>query len=393
LARKDKYDYQAQALENRVKYVRIVRRNLRGKLRYYAQLVMEGIAPHKEKNVIGKDIVGLDLGPKKLAGVSSTDAILEPFCTGVDRFDAEIRVIQRAMDRSKRANNPDNFNKNGTIKKGSKTWAKSRHYAQLAKTKADLERKLVSERKREHGELHNRILAQGNIIKIEDLSYKSWQRGRYGKSVNKHAPAEFVTRLAQKAKDSGGSLIEFNTRTTRLSQYDHKSKTYTKKPLSQREHIFADGTKAQRDLYSGWLARFVVDNKLDVSQLDASWPSADMLLQRAASGKHQLATGFVLTNVRNSVRASRPLKNRNNSFEVVDVVAHEARATKSMRSAIQKSRNELSEVCQDTVTAEPPEFIPGSMSVLVHVMLYLRHGSDKTSPRQYTDLLSAQTPS
>jgi len=46
---KDKHNYQAQALKNRVKYVRIVRRTARSKFRYYAQLVMEGIAPHKDK--------------------------------------------------------------------------------------------------------------------------------------------------------------------------------------------------------------------------------------------------------------------------------------------------------------------------------------------------------
>jgi len=365
LDRKDKHNYQVQALKNRIKYVRIVRRAVRGKFRYYAQLVMEGIAPHKDKNIIGKDTIGLDLGPKNLAGVSSNDAILEPFCTGVDRFDVQIRLIQRAMDRSRRANNPENYNKNGTIKKGPKKWTKSRHYAKLAKAKSDLERKLVAERRREHGELHNRILAQGNVIKLEDLSYKSWQRGRYGKSVNKHAPAEFVTRLAQKAKDSGGSITEFSTRTTKLSQYDHKSKTYSKKLLSQREHIFADGTKAQRDLYSAWLARFVVDNKLDVSQLDSSWPSADMLLQRAASSKHQLATGFVLTNARNSVRVSRPLKGHNNAFEVVDVVTHRGEGHKEHAIDDSESRNKFAEVMSVCASIEPPEFIPGSMSGLI----------------------------
>ena len=33
----------------------------------------------------------------------------------------EIRRLQRAMDRSKRASNPDNFNADGTIKKGVRT--------------------------------------------------------------------------------------------------------------------------------------------------------------------------------------------------------------------------------------------------------------------------------
>jgi len=155
---------------------------------------------------------------------------------------------------------------------------------------------------------------------------------------------EVVLSLARIYGSSYVPLYDNNTKTTKLSQYDHKSKTYSKKLLSQREHIFADGTKVQRDLYSAWLARFVVDNKLDVSQLDSSWPSADMLLQRAASSKYQLATGFVLSNVGNNVRASCPLKSHNISCEVVDVVTHRGEGHKEHAIDDSDSRNEFAEV-------------------------------------------------
>ena len=44
------------------------------------------------------------------------------------------RLLHRAMDRSRRATNPQNYNDDGTVKKGRKTWIYSNHYKKL-KTK------------------------------------------------------------------------------------------------------------------------------------------------------------------------------------------------------------------------------------------------------------------
>lgn len=318
---RDKDQWETRALACRTKYVRILRRKVRGRVLWYAQLVQEGVAPRKDNRPMGKGEIGADLGPSTIAAVSERDATLEPFCPSVKNLDLEIRRLQRAMDRSRRATNPDCYNPDGTWKKGAKIKVRSRHYLRLGAKKADLERKLAAERKREHGELSNRLLAQGDVVKIEKLSYKSFQKN-FGRSVRRRAPSMFVSILKRKAESAGGRVIEFGTRKTRLSQYDHKTGQYVKKPLSERWHVFGDGTKVQRDLYSAWLARFVENDRLDASQLEKSWAAAEPLLRRAASGLQESVSGrgFPLPHAK-SVGTDRPSKRNRRRCEAVDGVA------------------------------------------------------------------------
>lgn len=91
---RDRDGWQKQALSCRTKYVRVLRRSVRGKTLWYAQLVQEGLAPRKERLPVGAGIVGLDLGPSTIAAVSDTDATLEPFCPGVADRDRSIRRLQ-----------------------------------------------------------------------------------------------------------------------------------------------------------------------------------------------------------------------------------------------------------------------------------------------------------
>jgi len=58
------------------------------------------------------------------------------------------------------------------------------------------ERRLACERKRSHGELAS-ILGQGTTVKIEKLSYRSWQR-QYGKSAKVRAAGTFVNIVRNK---------------------------------------------------------------------------------------------------------------------------------------------------------------------------------------------------
>jgi hypothetical protein len=57
----------AHGLACRVKYCRIARRKLRGRNRFYVQLIVEGEAYVKEKNVLGTGDVGIDVGPSTIA--------------------------------------------------------------------------------------------------------------------------------------------------------------------------------------------------------------------------------------------------------------------------------------------------------------------------------------
>ena len=290
---RDRDGWQAEALKCRTKYVRVLRRNLRGTVRWYGQLSQEGRPPQKAQHPVGVGVVGLDLGPSTIAVVGQDSASLETFCATLDVPEAKIRRLQRAMDRSRRGTNPEAYNADGTCKKGVRIKVRSRRYLNLCAEKANVERCLAAERKRAHGELANRVLSLGDIIKTEKLSYRSFQKN-FGRSVQRRAPSMFVSMLKRKAASAGASTIEFKTRTTCLSQYDHISGTYKKIPLSQRYHEFPDGSRAQRDLYSAWLARYVQQDNLDASQLANDWVAAEPLLQQAASSFHQSARGHGL---------------------------------------------------------------------------------------------------
>jgi len=282
-------------LSHRIKFCRLVKRIFNQSTRFFVQLALEGEPLQKFK--APDKTVGLDIGPSTIAVVSDNQASLERFCDelyppptppthpcpskerrGVQK---EIRLLQRKLDRQRRANNPQNYNPNGTIKEGKKSWHSSTRYKKTKTKLANIQRKLAAHRKSLHGNLANRILKLGKNIKTEKLSYRAFQKN-YGKSVKNRAPGMFMEILRRKAENAGGSVVEFSTKTTKLSQYCHKCGKYTKKPLSQRVHTCCN-LNIQRDVYSAFLAGSVVENQKDTADVLKRWRSMEAILQRAVS--------------------------------------------------------------------------------------------------------------
>jgi putative transposase len=81
--------------------------------------------------------------------------------------------------------------------------ALSSPYPQTTLGRRERERRLAAERKHGHGELAKRILGQGTTVKTEKLSYKAWQRQRYGNSLKVRAPGMFV-RMRERIRFSEG---------------------------------------------------------------------------------------------------------------------------------------------------------------------------------------------
>jgi transposase len=268
-------------LNSKVKYVRLVRRKVSGKNRFYAQLVCEGKPFIKPQNRLGTGDVGIDLGPSTIAIVSDDQSHLKQFASELEFDTVHLRRLQRKMDRSRRASNPENFNSNGTAKKGCKQWNSSKTYQKTRSSKANLERKLTAHRQSLHGELVNDILRTGNVFKLEKLSYKAFQK-LYGKSVGKRAPGMFVSHLKNKAERAGGKVVEIPTYNTKLSQTCQCGRV-KKKTLKERVHQCECGIIAQRDLYSAFLAKHIEPDTfvLQVSQLLNDWQSTELCLQAA----------------------------------------------------------------------------------------------------------------
>jgi len=282
-------------LGSRVKYVRIVRRKIRGRNRFFAQLINEGYAYQKPQNPIGNDLVGLDIGPSTIAFVTRDYADLQRFCDEVGDKEAEIARLQRAIERQRRLANsanyqPDRWVKNangnwqlkkGQIKPGRHTWVISNRMKAKQTKLSELHRKLAAHRKSLHGALVNEILSHGRYIKTEKLSYKAFQK-MWGQSIGKRAPGEFMSQLRRKAESADGWVDEFVTRTTRLSQTCICG-TIKKKQLSDRWHICDCGIIQQRDLFSAFLATGVEGDRLVAGMVQKNYPGIDFVLRTAAA--------------------------------------------------------------------------------------------------------------
>lgn len=231
------------------------------------------------KHPFGGETLGLDIGPSTIAVVGETQADLQQFAEAVVRDHPTIRRLQRHLDRQRRANNPGCYDDQGRAIQGKHPTHTSRRQQKTAARIRERLRKEAAHRKTVHGRLANQIMARGIGIKTEKLSYKAFQK-RFGRSISVRAPKLFLSILTRKAESAGGQVVEFNTRTTALSQVCFCGQKHNKR-LSERVHACDCGVTMQRDLFSAYLARFVEDDALQVAKAAASWPGAEPLLRTA----------------------------------------------------------------------------------------------------------------
>ena len=172
------------------------------------------------------------------------------------------------MDRSRRATNLQNYNKNGTVKKGRKSWKYSNHYKKLKAKHFELCRINAINRQLAINEDANHLRSLGDVFITEPKNAsklmkrakettvnskdKFNKKKRFGKSIKNRCPSGFQTTVEKKFKVSGGTYIEVPNN-YRASQYDHTIDDYIKKKLSDRMYNLADGTLVQRDWYSSFL--------------------------------------------------------------------------------------------------------------------------------------------
>ena len=342
-------------LQSRVKYVRMVRKIIRGKERFYAQLVCEGTAFCKPSHKPRRGRVGIDIGTQTIAVVGGKRAYLGVFCDGLERNDTKIRRIQRAMDRSRRACNPDNFDEEGRIRsQGNQRlkWVESKRYLQLRKRLREMLRQEAEFRKNLHGQLVAQVLTFGDDIWLENINYQSWAKRKtqkatghrkksYGRSVSRRAPGFFEQRLISEAEKWGASVTRFPTKTTKLSQTCHCGHV-EKKKLHVRWHRCKQcGAVGQRDLYSAFLAQFVEGNRLKADQAQKAWPSSCAALEAALSDiKH--ASGMPSSlGLRSRDRAARLQNCGQTAGKIVDVVPAEKSDRESHKEPVENHNNTI----------------------------------------------------
>ena len=279
--------YAQKAIQDRVKYCRIVRKFIRGEYKYYVQLVMEGFPPIKYnsetgeiKNDIGTGNVGVDIGTRTIAFSSQYDVKLLELCPEVENIEKQKKKLLRKLDRQRRSNNPNNYNEDGTIKRGIKLeWIKSNKYIKTQNELKEIQRKQASIRKQSHEKLANYIISLGDRILVETMQFQGLQKRakkttknkdgkfnkkkRFGKSLGNKAPAMLIEIINRKLKYDGLEILKINTQKVKASQYNHFTGEYNKKELKDR---WNKDIEIQRDIYSSFLIMNVNDDLETINQ-------------------------------------------------------------------------------------------------------------------------------
>lgn len=274
-----------------------IRRIIRGRNKYYLQLTISGEKPQKGRT-LGRGNVGIDIGPSTIATSSLQGVHFEKLADKCDKIEHELYLINRKLDRSRRANNPDNYNENGTIKRGVHLeWKKdkdAKRYASLKQVRKELFRRQAEIRKQQHLEMANAMLSQGDTFIVENNPIDAWVRRakettktkkgrnrckkRYGKSVANHAPAMFISILKNKVLSLGGQFHEVDLHYA-ATQFDFTNGVKTKHEVSERSITLSNGRTHQRDMLSAFNLQHIKldsigtnDHAYDTEQMQTDYP-------------------------------------------------------------------------------------------------------------------------
>ena len=285
----NKYQQMSLMHSEKIKYVQIIRKTIRGKKVYYLQIVCQGFPPSKVPK--GEGVVGIDPGISTVAFVSPSEvALVDLVPKNIARKEKLLKQLDQRIERSQRVNNPECYDEHGKIKKGARFKRPSNRQVRLRNRRRKVYRSLSEERKKLQGQLVNRLVSQASIIKIEELNVKVLQKRsrdirinpktkrpfskkRFGKAIFRAAPSDFRTALETRAFQLGIEFEVISPKDVKPSQYNHITQTFEKKPLSTRVYDLSDSYPGvQRDLYSAFLIGHIEKGHYQQEQLEQDFP-------------------------------------------------------------------------------------------------------------------------
>ena len=196
---------------------------------YYVQLVIASPAHIKTKedgtlcHPVGKGTVGVAIWRNTVCAVSQDKIILRDLAPNAEEFEYKRDELNRRIEAARRQGNPQNFNEDGTIKKGiigesgkreRLTWYYSNSYKKLRAEKRNLERVENVKRDLLKDEIVYQLLEMGDSFYIMDTSFLTnkpeWdpeepltnreykKKKERRKSIQSAAPATFINKLNKK---------------------------------------------------------------------------------------------------------------------------------------------------------------------------------------------------
>lgn len=307
-------EYEQEILRGKIVQNRILKKIQNGKEHFYLQMILKAeVAPRKYDTSDMFGNVGIDIGTSTVAISSYYETKLEELAPGIDRQEKEIARLQRKLDRQRRANNPQNYNEDGTIVRGKKTWTYSKKYYQTKNKLRKLKTKQAETRTLAHKTLANEIVGLGDRFVVEQMSFAGLQKRaketkvnektnkiqskkRFGATIGHRAPATLISMIEQKCKSQGKTFIKADTKSVKASQFDHLTEEYTKHSLSTRVKFVGDD-KVQRDLYSAFLLAHVEDDKKTVN-VNACKSNFNTFLENQKQTMKELSTTLGSTGVK-----------------------------------------------------------------------------------------------
>lgn len=199
--------YEEEALKQEIRYCRIKRIIIRGKNRYFLDVVLKGDVPIKRKPEV-TGIVELSIGRQKLSLISeeNTSTYILPIKNRGLEF--KKRKLSQYMERSRRSMNPDNYHPDGRIKKGSEHWVYSRKYQKARLEYQELCRKQTVLQKQAQYKLAEKVSSSGTCFYIEETGLAKLDGVRIDPSCQMQtAPGRFLKILEYKLNQQGKQLL------------------------------------------------------------------------------------------------------------------------------------------------------------------------------------------
>lgn len=170
-------EYEQEILRGKIVQNRILKKIQNGKEHFYLQMILKSeVAPRKYDTSDMFGNVGIDIGTSTVAISSYYETKLEELAPGIDKQEKEIARLQRKLDRQRRANNPQNYNEDGTIVRGKKTWTYSKKYYQTKNKLRKIKTKQAETRTLAHKTLANEIVGLGDRFVVEQMSFAGLQK-------------------------------------------------------------------------------------------------------------------------------------------------------------------------------------------------------------------------
>ena len=248
----DKKDlYKMEMLSKKLKIIRITRKLCGSKYKYYAQITVEGSPAIRydkngnEKNTVGKGKVGIYINTTSVT-LALENGDIKKFSLEYENDSTErITELQRYIDNSRRAMNPDNYNEDGTIKKGITIdgkkrrlhWNESNGYKRAKLELKNIYRIEAEKRMLERQVLANTIISYGDRFIVNDYNFqyaamrkkvlnesigKVEKHKKKGAAIGNNAPATLITLIDSKLKAKAGISVE----KMKLKDIDYSEKNY-----------------------------------------------------------------------------------------------------------------------------------------------------------------------